>query len=147
VGIAARRRRWDLLLLLASTLVGGAVIDRWAVIPLAVMAGLAVDAALEHPARRRSFALLVIAGVVAITGVAFSDRPTPISVAEREVMTWAAASTGVDATFAQVGLVPGIEQSTKCHDVAGNGVDRGRLSRSGGGGLHRLSRDRMSPGR
>jgi hypothetical protein len=56
VVVSVRRRRWDLIAWFGTTLLGGAVIDRWAVIPLAVMAGLAVDAALEQPTSRRSVA-------------------------------------------------------------------------------------------
>ena len=56
--VAASRRRWDLLAWLAVTALGAAVVDRWAVIPLAVLAGLAVDAALDelpqHALRRAS---------------------------------------------------------------------------------------------
>ena len=101
--VALRRRRWDLIAWLGTTLVGGAVIDRWAVIPLAVMAGLAVDAALEHPTRMRSVALLGVAAAVAVTGVIFSGPPQPLTADEREVMAWAAAETDADATFAQIG--------------------------------------------
>jgi hypothetical protein len=103
VVVSVRRRRWDLIAWLATSFVGGAVIDRWAVIPLAVMAGLAVGAALEHPARMRSVALLGIAAAVAVTGVIFSGPPAALSAAEREVMAWAAAETDTDATFAEIG--------------------------------------------
>ena len=47
--IALQRRRWDLVAWLVVSAFGAAVVDRWAVIPLAVMAGLAVDAALVEP--------------------------------------------------------------------------------------------------
>jgi hypothetical protein len=67
------------------------------------MAGLAVDAALERPMRMRSVALLGVAGAVAVTGVIFSGPPKPLTAAEREVMSWAAAETEPGATFAQVG--------------------------------------------
>ncbi len=103
VVVAVRRRRWDLLAWLATTAVGGAVIDRWAVIPLAVMAGLAVDAALEHPTRMRSVALLGVAAAVAVTGVVFSGPPQPLSADEQEVMAWAGSETDAEATFAEIG--------------------------------------------
>ena len=103
VVVAVRRRRWDLLAWLATTAVGGAVIDRWAVIPLAVMAGLAVDAALERPTRMRSVALLGVAAAVAITGVVFSGPPQPLTAEEQEVMAWAGSETDADATFAEIG--------------------------------------------
>jgi hypothetical protein len=103
VVVSVRRRRWDLIAWFGTTLLGGAVIDRWAVIPLAVMAGLAVDAALEQPTSRRSVALLGVAGAVAATGVILSGPPQPLSAEEREVMAWAAAETDADATFAEIG--------------------------------------------
>ena len=82
---------------------GAAVVDRWVAIPLAVLAGLAVDAALVEPARLRSVATVVVAVVTAITGVALSDRPEGITAEQRAIMSWAAAETPIDTTFAVIG--------------------------------------------
>jgi hypothetical protein len=100
--VAAQRRRWDLLGWLAVTALGAAVVDRWAVVPLAVMAGLAVDAALDAMASRRSVALFGVATAVAITGVFLGERPQSLTAEEREVAAWA-ASTPADTTFAVIG--------------------------------------------
>ena len=60
--VAIVRRRWDLVAWLAVTAFGAAVVDRWVAIPLAVLAGFAVDAALEHPRRLASVALFAVVG-------------------------------------------------------------------------------------
>ena len=57
--VALQRRRWDLVIWLVVSAFGAAVVDRWVAIPLAVLAGLAVDAALVEPARLRSVATVV----------------------------------------------------------------------------------------
>ncbi|MGH2446597.1 MAG: ArnT family glycosyltransferase [Candidatus Limnocylindria bacterium] len=101
--VAAFRRRWDLLAWLAITALGVAVIDRWVVIPLAILAGLAVDTALAEPWRRRSVALLAVAAVTAVTGVALVRPPDTLTADERGVMQWAATETPQDATFAVIG--------------------------------------------
>jgi hypothetical protein len=101
--IAASRRRWDLLAWLAVTALGAAVVDRWAVIPLAVLAGLAVDAAMDELPSLRSVALVAVAGPVTIIGVVLGDRPQSLTAGEREIATWAAEETSVDATFAVIG--------------------------------------------
>ena len=101
--VAAYRRRWDLLAWLAVSALGVAVVDRWVVIPLAVLAGLAVDAALTRPSQLRSAALLAVAGVVAITGIVLARPAEMLTSEERAVMAWAASETQSDATFAVIG--------------------------------------------
>ena len=86
---------------MAVTSLGVAVVDRWVAIPLAVLAGLAVDAALE------AFAALVGrpadgGGDPAITGVVAGAADEPIP-EDRAVMPWAEAETPPDATFAVIG--------------------------------------------
>jgi hypothetical protein len=103
IAVAAYRRRWDLLAWLAVTALGVAVLDRWAVIPAAVLAGLAVDTALERPAQLRSAALLAIAVVVTITGVALAAPHETLTAEERAITEWAAADTPANATFAVIG--------------------------------------------
>ena len=101
--VAAYRRRWDLLAWLAVSALGVAVVDRWVVIPLAVLAGLAVDAALTRPSQLRSGALLAVAVIVAITGVVLARPAEMLTSEERAVMAWAASETPSDATFAVIG--------------------------------------------
>jgi hypothetical protein len=101
--VAASRRRWDLLAWLAVTALGAAVVDRWAVIPLAVLAGLAVDAALDGLPQLRSVALVAVAAAVTFIGVALGDRPESLTGGERDLASWAAEETPEDATFAVIG--------------------------------------------
>jgi hypothetical protein len=103
LGIAAVRRRWDLLAWVAVTFLGVAVLDRWLVIPFAVLAGVAVDAALERPRRLASVALLSVTVVVAVTGVLLTDPHEAASAEEREVMARARSETEPDAIFAVIG--------------------------------------------
>lgn len=103
VVIAAQRRRWDLLAWLAVTAVGAAVVDRWAVIPLSVLAGLAIDVAMDGLPRIRSVALVGVAGAVLVTGVALGERPVALGAEEREHATWAAEVTPAGTTFAIIG--------------------------------------------
>lgn len=101
--VAARRHRWDLIGWVVVTAFGAAVVDRWVVIPLAVLAGLAVDAAIETRTQLRSVALLGIAVVTVITGVVLAEPPGSLTTDEREMMAWAAAETPPDAVFAVIG--------------------------------------------
>lgn len=101
--IAATRRRWDLLAWLGVTALGAAVVDRWAVIPLAILAGLAVDAALDELPSMRSVALVAVAAASLVIGLALGDRPRALTSEEREVAAWAAEETAPDATFAVIG--------------------------------------------
>jgi hypothetical protein len=103
VFVAAHRRRWDLLAWLAVTALGVAVLDRWVVIPLAVLAGIAVDAALARPSQLRSAALLATAVATTITGVVLAHPAEMLTSEERGVMAWAASETPADATFAVIG--------------------------------------------
>jgi hypothetical protein len=103
VVVASRHRRWDLLAWLAVSVLGVAVVDRWMVIPFAVFAGLAVDGALERPRRPASVTLVVVALIVAVTGVVLGAPPKSLDIGERDVMAWASAETPDDATFAVVG--------------------------------------------
>jgi len=101
--IAVQRRRWDLVAWLVVSAFGAAVVDRWVAIPLAVLAGLAVDAALVEPARLRSVATVAVAAITAVTGVLLSDGPQTVTAQQRETMAWAATDTPEDATFAVIG--------------------------------------------
>lgn len=101
--VAIVRRRWDLVAWLAVTALGAAVVDRWVAIPLAVLAGLALDAALEHPRRLASVALFAVVAVTAVTGLLFADPPESMSSEERELTEWASAGTPPEATFAVIG--------------------------------------------
>jgi hypothetical protein len=101
--IAIVRRRWDLLAWLAVTAFGVAVLDRWLVIPFSILAGLAVDTALERPRELASVALIAVAGITAVTGVVLTPPNESLTADEREVMNWAADETPEDATFAVIG--------------------------------------------
>ena len=102
-GVAVVQRRWDLLVWLAVTAFGAAVVDRWVAIPLAVLAGLAVNAALERPRRPASVALVAIAGITGLTGVLLAHHPETLTDQQREIASWAATDTPPDATFAIIG--------------------------------------------
>ena len=101
--VAIHRRRWDLVAWLVVSALGAAVVDRWVAIPLAVLAGLAVDAALLQPARLRSVATVAGAAITAVTGVVLSGGPETVTAQQRATMEWAAAQTPEDATFAVIG--------------------------------------------
>jgi hypothetical protein len=101
--IAIRQRRWDLLGWLAVTALGAAVVDRWAVVPLAVLAGLAVDTALDAMPSRRAVALVGVAAAVAVTGVLLGERPRSLTADERAIAAWAGTESPTDATFAVIG--------------------------------------------
>jgi hypothetical protein len=101
--VALVGRRWDLIGLLVVSLLGASVVDRWAVIPFAILAGLTVDVAIGELPRMRSVALLAIAGVVTVTGVVFSGGLQPLTAQEREVMDWARAETPPGTSFAVIG--------------------------------------------
>jgi hypothetical protein len=101
--LAVRRRRWDLIGLTTVSLLGASVVDRWAVIPFAILGGMAIDAAIASLPSLRSVAALAVATVVSVTGVVFAASPQPLTTAEREVMEWARAETAPDATFAVIG--------------------------------------------
>jgi hypothetical protein len=103
VVVAAQRRRWDLIAWLAVSVLGVAVVDRWMAVPLAILAGLAVDAALEEPRRLASVALLAIAAVTAVTGVALALPNETLTAEEREIMAWAGAETPPGTSFAVIG--------------------------------------------
>lgn len=106
-GVAGLRRRWDLLAWLVVSAFGAAVVDRWVAIPLAVLAGFVIDAALAQPARLRSVATVAVAVITAVTGVVLADGPETVTVEEREVMRWAATETPEDSIFAVVGYPTG----------------------------------------
>ena len=103
VVVAGLRRRWDLLAWFAVTTVGAAVVDRWVVIPLSVLAGLAVDSAMERLPRMRAVAFLAVASVAAVLGVALADAPTVVPAEQRAIMDWARDQTPGDAEFALIG--------------------------------------------
>ena len=103
LAVAAKRRRWDLLALLIASAFGAAVVDRWVAIPLAILAGLAVDTVLTEPTRLRSVATVAVAAITAVTGVALSDKPETVTAEQRATMAWAASETPEDATFAVIG--------------------------------------------
>ncbi len=101
--VAAGRRRWDLLAWFAVSAVGAAVVDRWVVIPLAVLAGLTVDVAIDLLPRRRSVAVLATASVVAVLGVLMATPPASLSDDERAIAAWAATETPATSDFAVIG--------------------------------------------
>ena len=103
VVVAAGRRRWDLLAWFALSAVGAAVVDRWVVIPLAVLAGLTVDVAIDLLPRKRSVAVLATASVVAVLGVLLATPPASLSDDERAIASWAATETPDTAEFAVIG--------------------------------------------
>jgi hypothetical protein len=97
------RRRWDLLAWVTVTFLGVAVLDRWLVIPFAILAGLAVDAALTAGWGRRTVGMMAVVAVVATTGVLLTDGHQGASPDERAVMEWARAETPSGSTFAVIG--------------------------------------------
>ena len=103
VVVAGFRRRWDLLPWFAVTAFGAAVVDRWVVIPLSVLAGLAVDSVVERLPRMRSVALIAVASIVTVLGVALADAPTAVPAEQRALMDWARDQTPGDAEFALIG--------------------------------------------
>ena len=129
--LAAWRRRWDLIAWLVVSVFGFAVVDRWMVIPLAVLAGYAVDVALEQPRRLGAVALLAVATATAVTGVALAPPGETLTASQRETMAWARAESPREATFAVVGYpadrgmvewFPGVGRASQRHDLAGHGV-------------------------
>jgi hypothetical protein len=103
LGVAVVRRRWDLLGWVGVTFLGLAVLDRWLVIPFSILAGIAVEWALDHPARQSSVALVAIATITAVTGVVLAGPNDIRSFEERAVMEWARSQTDPGATFAVIG--------------------------------------------
>jgi hypothetical protein len=101
--IALYERRWDLILWLAVTALGVAVVDRWLAIPMAILAALAMDAAISVPARLRSVALFAVAGVAGITGILLSTKNETLSSDQLSVMEWAHTKTEAGAEFALIG--------------------------------------------
>ena len=101
--MAAVRHRWDLLVWFVVTAFGAAVVDRWVAIPLAVLAGLAVDAALVHPRRLSSVALLAVAAVTTVSGVVLADPAETLTAEQRDILAWAESETPPDASFAVIG--------------------------------------------
>ena len=104
--IAIRSRRWDLVALAAVSVFAVAVIDRWAVIPMALLAGVAIDAALHAPRRRASVSLLAVAGVCAVTGIGLARPPDTLSSEQVAIFEWAERETPQDAIFAVIGYSP-----------------------------------------
>ncbi len=103
VVIAWRRRRWDLIAWLAVTALGVGVTGRWAIVPMAVLAGLAMDRAIAELPSRRSVAFAGIVAIAAVVGIVLTEPERPISVAERETMTWVGDHTPIGATVAVIG--------------------------------------------
>jgi hypothetical protein len=101
--LAAWRRRWDLIAWLVVSVFGFAVVDRWMVIPLAVLAGYAVDVALQQPRRFGAVALLGLAVATALTGVLLAPPGETLTASQRETMAWARSASPREATFAVVG--------------------------------------------
>ena len=101
--LAAWRRRWDLIAWLVVSVLGLAVVDRWIVIPLAVLAGYAVDVALQQPRRMGAVALLAVAATTAVTGVVLAPPGETLTASQRETMAWAKSASPREATFGVVG--------------------------------------------
>lgn len=103
IGIAWRQQRWDLLTWFALTALGVGVSGRWAIIPLALLAGLALDVTVRHLPSRRSVAMIAVAGVGAITGVLWMHLPRPVSATERATMEWVRDETAPGTVVAVIG--------------------------------------------
>ena len=73
------------------------------VIPLAVIAGYAVDAALQQPRRLGAVALLAVAAATAVSGLILAPHSETLTAEQREIMAWAKAESPQGATFAVVG--------------------------------------------
>jgi hypothetical protein len=101
--LAVRRRRWDLIAWLVVSVFGFAVVDRWTVIPLSVLAGYTVDAALEQPRRLGAVALLAVAATTTVSGMILAPRNETLTAEQREIMAWAKVESPRGATFAVVG--------------------------------------------
>jgi hypothetical protein len=101
--IAGTHRRWDLLAWLVITALGVAVLDRWLAVPMAALAGLAVDDALARWPPRETVAVVAVATVTATTGVLLAAPNETLSAKDREIMAWASSETPTDATFAVIG--------------------------------------------
>lgn len=101
--VAWRQRRWDLLVWLAVTAVGVGVNGRWTIIPLSVLAGLALDIVARDLPSRRAVAAVAVAVAFAVTSVALTDTERPITSDERATMAWLRDNTPPDATVAPIG--------------------------------------------
>jgi hypothetical protein len=102
-GLATWRRRWDLIAWLVVSVFGFAVVDRWMVIPLAVLAGYAVDAAIEQRRRLGAVALLGVAAATAVSGILLAPANETLTADQRALMAWAHSESPRGATFAVVG--------------------------------------------
>jgi hypothetical protein len=101
--VAIIRRRWDLLAWVGVTALGVAVLDRWLAVPLAILAGFALDDALSRWSRRAAVGLVAVAVATVGTGVLLAAPDEPLPVHEREVAEWARSETPPDAVFAVIG--------------------------------------------
>jgi hypothetical protein len=101
--IAFRARRWDLLVWLGVTALGVGASGRWTIVPLSVLAGLAVAYAVEQWPRPRSVAILAVAAATALTGAISPGIGAPLTTSERATMAWAHGNSGPADTFAVIG--------------------------------------------
>jgi hypothetical protein len=101
--VAIARRRWDLLVWVGVTVFGVAVLDRWLAVPLAILAGYAVDHALSHWNRLATTGLAAAAIASVGTGIILAAPNEALTIEQREVMASARNNTRHEATFAVIG--------------------------------------------
>jgi hypothetical protein len=101
--VAIARRRWDLLVWVGVTVFGVAVLDRWLAVPLAILAGYAVDHALSHWNRLATTGLAAAAIASVGTGIILAAPNEALTIEQREVMASARNNTRQEATFAVIG--------------------------------------------
>jgi hypothetical protein len=101
--LAWRRRRWDLLAWLAVTAAGVGESGRWTIIPLAVLAGYAIDIGLERLPQRRALAFAGIVAATGMIGVLLAQPEHTVTADERATMLWIRNETPPATTIAVVG--------------------------------------------
>ncbi len=101
--LAWQRRRWDLLAWLAVTALGVGKSGRWTIIPLAILAGNAIDIGLERLPRRPASALAGVAVAIAIVGVLLARPEHTLTPDERATMQWVRDETPPGTTVAVIG--------------------------------------------
>ena len=104
--LASRDRRWDLLGLLAVSALGVGQSGRWTIIPLAVLAGYALNIAFAHFPSRAGAALGGVAVATAVAGVVWAQAEHTLTPEERATMEWVR------------------QETSPCHDGRGNRSSR-----------------------
>ena len=101
--LASRDRRWDLLGLLAVSALGVGQSGRWTIIPLAVLAGYALNIAFAHFPSRAGAALGGVAVATAVAGVVWAQAEHTLTPEERATMEWVRQETSPATTVAVIG--------------------------------------------